>query len=692
MTELIAIVILTVALFLSPILAGGFGVIGASIIQILIGLGGVAFALSSRRPKLVLPVAAWGLLALTGLAAVSVFGSESLYQSLRIFLLFSAYLLGFVLVVNLAGTEHRFMIAPAVAIAAAGFALSALGVREFTTGPGSGWRVFSTFVNPNYFSGFLVMAIPVMLALYLSAKERAAAIALGVAVVLAVAALNLTAARFGIAAGAIGLGAFFVLGIVSRSIDKSSIKRLLIVAALTAPLLLIAIRPVAERVASASEQAHSGQFRVYTWRATADMALANPITGTGAGTFEIAFPRYAIAGYTRSAHQTFLQTASEMGLLAPVALLFSLACIALAIGRGAIRARRDDNEHNSAQSKTIDGRIRALLLAGVFGGLLASTARNMVDSDWYVPALGLVFWMLAGWGYALTRREKTTVENSGAGRIVVGALALAVTILSVSLLLGGIYAKSGRQALQRHDLRSAVDAYKIATKFVPIAAEYHLELGRIQAAGMENLEPALESLRRAGKLEPTRARYPYVTGMVLASRGQHEEALTELQRATDLDPRSPMPQLALGDIYEELGRRQEALEVYRRMVRVEESIYERLRGVPELVEPAYAFARHRLATDAEQKEQFDDAIRHLEAAVERLERRRTFADFILAAQAGGIASVQDEMEFHNLLISSHRKLAELYSQIGEFDKSLTHKQRAEALQEEDPIGQEREKV
>src|SRR5690606_7803862 len=65
--------------------------------------------------------------------------------------------------------------------------------------------------------------------------------------------------------------------------------------------------------AATGGEAHSGQFRVLTWEATAKMAAANPLLGTGIGTFGSTFNKYAIAGWTEAAHNAYLQTAAETG-------------------------------------------------------------------------------------------------------------------------------------------------------------------------------------------------------------------------------------------------------------------------------------------------------------------------------------------------------------------------------------------
>ena len=676
------VVAVAATLLAAPTIAGGFGIIGASVVQILIGLGGIAFAFYLRRRGFSFPAAAWGLVALVGLAAFSMVKSESLYQSLRFLLLLVSYLLVFVMAANLGA--RRDWLLPSVALITVSFALSALGIREFATGPGAGWRVFATFANPNYFSGFLVMALPVTLAFYLAAKERPVAILLGLSVAFEAGALMLTASRFGIAAGALGVLVFLLFALFAGQLDKACGKRLLIVLVLAVPLLIIVARPASQRVAAGSSQSYSGTFRLYTWKATANMARVHPLLGTGAGTFEIAFPKYAIAGYTRTAHQTFLQVASEMGLLAPAALIFALVAIAWPMMSTIAKTRQ--NSRLEAGKDEFESRMRSLLLAGIFGGLLASAARNLMDSDWYVPALGVTFWLLAGWGIAISRREQASTKAGRFGFASIGVVSLVFIILAADLLVGALYAKAGDKAVRVYDLTGAFTAYGKATKIVPIAADYYFQLGRFQAVDPENPTMALKNLKKAANLEPTRARYPFMTGMILSNYGRYDEALVELQRATQLDKHAPRLSLGLADLYEKLGRHGNALAIYRNMTAAENSIYERVKGVPEFVEPAYAYAHYYLAMDALQRHNAAEAIRQLQSAVDRLERRRKARDMILAAQIAGFADPSDEESLHELLIDSYKQLAWIYLQKGQDDALyLRIAQRVKIVEKEKPL-------
>ena len=59
------------------------------------------------------------------------------------------------------------------------------------------------------------------------------------------------------------------------------------------------------------------RFRTLTWQGTLDMAQKRPLLGWGAGTFETAFPPHQVAGFTRHAHNSYLQLFAEAGAAAP---------------------------------------------------------------------------------------------------------------------------------------------------------------------------------------------------------------------------------------------------------------------------------------------------------------------------------------------------------------------------------------
>ena len=239
------------------------------------------------------------------------------------------------------------------------------------------------------------------------------ALALGGLVVLELAALPLTGSRGGLLALGGGL-ALFALAVLLRreGPDRRALRRLLTILALGVPLAALLSGPIAGRLVASGrapsassaapaggvEQANSNQFRRLTWKSTARMALANPLLGTGVGKFKFAHPRYAIAGFTEMAHQSYLQVAAETGVFGLVGLLLALLGAALAV----LRAPRSSGAER-------------WLAAGLGGGIAAAAAHNMIDYSWFVYGTATLFWGMMGLVAGLARSSPAAPLPTGEG-------------------------------------------------------------------------------------------------------------------------------------------------------------------------------------------------------------------------------------------------------------------------------------
>ena len=101
---------------------------------------------------------------------------------------------------------------------------------------------------------------------------------------------------------------------------------------------LVFARPVFLRLTNPDP--NSGAFRAWTWKGAVRMAAANPVLGTGIGTWEDSYPRYALTGFTRAAHESYLQLADECGVPALLALLATLGLLGGSLARGLTAAPR----------------------------------------------------------------------------------------------------------------------------------------------------------------------------------------------------------------------------------------------------------------------------------------------------------------------------------------------------------------
>ena len=120
--------------------------------------------------------------------------------------------------------------------------------------------------------------------------------------------------------------------------------------------------------------------------------------------------------------------------------------------------------------------------------------------------------------------------------------------------------------LEQNRPGEAADHLRAARLLLPSSAGIHNNLGKALAE-QGRLEEAATELRQAVALEPGSARAHRNLGNVLASRGDLNEALTHLQRAFEIDPRDAEAGYDLGTLLLEGGQVDDAVSVFRAVVR-----------------------------------------------------------------------------------------------------------------------------
>jgi len=248
-------------------------------------------------------------------------------------------------------------------------------------------RQFGTFYNPNLFANFCAMAAPLaaggaFYALRLTGRFNRAGKVLsaffGLAALLLFLGLIVTSSKGGLLAFLLGAIVFVIAMIkaTGKAMGVALAQRKAILAPLGLVIIIVAGAllsvTVWPRLATSLHDDHSSMFRWFTWIGTVKMAMARPIFGWGPGSFPDIFPLFAIAGYTRSAHQSWLQLAAENGW--PAMVIFLLA--AGAAWRGGWRALKTS---------------RYPVAAGALAALTAFVVHGMVDSGWGIISVG---WLL----------------------------------------------------------------------------------------------------------------------------------------------------------------------------------------------------------------------------------------------------------------------------------------------------------
>jgi len=447
-------------------------------------------------------------------------------------------------------------------------------------------RVFSTS-TPDFLAGYLVLLLPVTLALLLQMPSfpsltplvrRAGVLILGIVLLFQLVTLLTTGSRFALVSLLVGFLVFggSLLLAVRSGLVLSKTSRVLLGAMVVGVTLVGAVfaKPVIGRLQNVND--NSAAFRKWTWKGSVRMAAANPLLGTGVGTWPDLYPRYALTGFTRLAHNSYLQLADECGVPALLTLLATLGLLGVSLRRGL------SNKKNESR----------LLLCGLTGALAAGTVQNVIDSDWYVFFLGATFWTLAGLaaGVALpSSEESSTSEVSLPTAYALGAVAAALGIYTACL---GIAAGYGAQD------------YGSARSFDPLNGKYAAEQGYKEFFVKQGNLPEAETALRTGiALQPNSLNYKRL-GTVLAQGGREHEAQEAYRTGLAADPNNLDLLLALGDT--------------RRVSELEKTPVGTARALGEVTETKFAIADAKMG-DAAAKTSPAEAIAYYDRAASGLE-------------------------------------------------------------------------
>jgi O-antigen ligase len=265
-----------------------------------------------------------------------------------------------------------------------------------------GGHIFGPFINRNHFAGWMVMALPLVIAHACSVAEVSGpprrggwrrfvhwtttteanrSIALGGAIVAMGTSLVFTGSRSGMGSFivAVAVLAYFVM----RRLAAGGARRLLLGylgVMVAAAVAWSGIGGVIDRFAATGGDL---QFRIFAWRDTLHIIRDFPLWGVGFGGFltaMLSYQSFARTMFFADAHNDYLQIAAEGGVLVGVPAVLCLVALVLGI-RGRVRRLRDD-------------RASYWVRAGAIAGLTGIAAQSLFDFSLQIPANTLLFVVL----------------------------------------------------------------------------------------------------------------------------------------------------------------------------------------------------------------------------------------------------------------------------------------------------------
>jgi tetratricopeptide (TPR) repeat protein len=431
-------------------------------------------------------------------------------------------------------------------------------------------RANSTFVNPNSFSGYLVLIMPLIMVLSIRGGSYRyhllGVVALNYAALLATG----TGGRWIVFVGAI----FFVLFIfwlflptkrkrlIPLTVTFLSVTALFLIPAVMdgggsmAPKAVGVIAPMADRF--------------HIWESTWEIIKGAPIIGRGFWTFNAIYPMYKnilFEGVEHSfSHNDYLQFWAELGI---AGLLVFLLLLFLYF-RSGLRAVRNRNVG-------LDDRLTVL---GMLSGSLLMLVHTNIDFDLYIPAILLIFWGYLGYMMSVERRgtslDREWEINFSRNRVYrfLGVRKLAIIVTALLLFsslwltkpyLASLYDTKGMALMTAGNAEEGVRLARRAVEMFPYESSYHYNLGLALTNvndGKGVLKEAEEEMKRAIALDSYRAELyfrvaEFYKDFLLQERG--DKAVEMLIMAIERDPSNSTYLYNLGVLHLILGEVQPAI-------------------------------------------------------------------------------------------------------------------------------------
>lgn len=569
----------------------------------------------------------YSLLVLLGLILIAIIPSVYRYAGV----LFVAWFIDCLIVYWVAReafVEPRWRMALTVAFVSTGAICALMGLREYShtvifAGDAT-WRIFGPLYNPNILASYLIGPLLAALGLVMyslgqrkepaetvapargsysgrsskrrqpvtvpvsSERPRFGLILQGVAVVLLVPALLLTGSKAGLLAFLVGLGVFMFAGAAKRRRGRMAVVFALLVVVMVGAVS--ALPPIRKRVTEAfSLQTHSTAFRYYTWLGTVDMLADNPLLGTGPGTFEYAYPKYARAGFTRTAHETYLQVGAEAGAIALLAMVVTgIAAIILLWRRAQSNAISEDDAARFDRS----------MCAAAVGWIVALAVHNLADYSLYVPAVTVTAFLVLG----IALSAGGTMPQIQNNRLMMPVLSL--------LLVGALWIAAGELCTTRAEaltdmgnVRAAQATAARATTILPVSAEaWEVRAEAFEATitgpDVPAMAQAIDAWQRVAQLAPTHTKPLLALAQLNKAANKPAKALEAAEKSVELYPSNARGLAELAEAQFALGMKDDTKRTYEAMLALLDEPVGKYPAVPEMPDLSYVWAWTYLATEA----------------------------------------------------------------------------------------------
>ncbi len=249
-------------------------------------------------------------------------------------------------------------------------------------------RVYSVFHNPNILAEYLIMIIPLSVSLFWYTKKISKKIVFLGTTLIMILAMLMTLSRGSWVGFAFSALVFILL------LEK---RLLLLVVPISLGAVYFLPQSILNRIMSIGNFADSSiAYRFTMWEITMDIIRDYPIAGVGFGhlPFKQIFETYIRTMPIYHSHNTYLQTAVEMGIPGLLVFLFLLFIL---FKYGILKLVKSEDRY-----------IR-ILSAGALSSLGGVLTHGMAENVLYLPRIIFTFWIIVGLILTLDRIRRYEV-------------------------------------------------------------------------------------------------------------------------------------------------------------------------------------------------------------------------------------------------------------------------------------------
>ncbi|MCK5534576.1 tetratricopeptide repeat protein [bacterium] len=461
-----------------------------------------------------------------------------------------------------------------------------------------GYRIFSTFGNPNFFAAFLVLVSPLIFMEFLRTKKNKYLIIFlmnTLSIILAVT----KASWVGFAAASM---ACVILSVIGLRL-KIKLKKVLI-----AGVIVINILAVFGVTYYSRKRIDSLRFRLFTWASTIQMIKQHPVLGSGLGTFKITYPAYRRSEifHIEGKHNTetdhpeneFLEIWYDQGIVGLIIFLWMLFAF---FSTGIRKIKQLALSRENTDKKLSDDLAKdEYYLIGILSGLFGLLVHNLMCVNMRFVSSGFFFWLFLGLAanIILKAKKETAVLDENTCHFSKGILIrkrlcqIAVVFVGLYLIfpfypygffsrlfLADLYHNRAIAYSKRKIWDEALKEYEKVRRFNPSHIMTHYFMGNVYRDRKfpGDMDKALEKYAQVKKFAPNYVQVHLFEGKVyfyLANRADKEgkkeeaqlyykEALDDFKKAQALDPVFSPIYIKIAGCYYQLGKYEEAKEILR---------------------------------------------------------------------------------------------------------------------------------